>query len=84
MISSKDNFTVGEVALLVGVSKKTVRRAIQVGELAAHRFNRLTVRIRGQAVTAWLEHCATRARRGIVSSVHQKPQREQMGRKSMD
>jgi excisionase family DNA binding protein len=68
MLGAKQIFTIGEVALLAGVSEKTVRGAIHAGELVALRFNSRLVRIQRAAVERWLDACTTRARCRVVRS----------------
>jgi excisionase family DNA binding protein len=61
MISNQDQFTPGEVATLRGISTKTVLRAINAGELKAHRYSAKTVRIARQDLERWLDACQRRA-----------------------
>lgn len=61
MIGTRDIFTVGEVALLNGVSKKIVFCAIRRGELSAVKFNARTIRIQRSALQAWVNLCTVRA-----------------------
>ncbi len=56
-----DNFTPGEVAAMLGVTTKTVYRAITEGDLIAYRFNLRTVRITRAAMETWLVRCQLRA-----------------------
>ncbi len=61
MISNQDQFTPGEVATLRGISTKTVLRAINAGDLKAHRYSAKTVRIGRQDLERWLDACQRRA-----------------------
>jgi len=53
--------TVDEVALFCGVSTKTVRRAIERGDLEAARLGgRAALRIRPEAIDEWFARRSTR------------------------
>lgn len=66
MTGAKQIFTIGEVALLTGVSEKTVRGAIIGGDLVALRFNARLVRIQRGALERWLDSCTARARCRVI------------------
>ncbi|OLT21695.1 hypothetical protein BJF78_34115 [Pseudonocardia sp. CNS-139] len=57
-------YKVSAVAELLDLSKSTIYRAIESGELSAMRIG-ATVRIPGQALASWLEHCGM-AGNGLV------------------
>jgi excisionase family DNA binding protein len=52
---NKTEYTVGEVATRVGVSVKTVRRAIACGHLRVMKFNGRVFRVEEQALREWLD-----------------------------
>ena len=54
MIGNAEFFTVGEVALLNALSKRTVWRAIAAGELKVKRVNPRVVRVQRDEVVAWV------------------------------
>lgn len=57
----KDNFTIGQVALLADIPTRSVYRAIASGELRAYRFNRRCIRITSAFLAAWLADSELRA-----------------------
>lgn len=58
---TSDNFTPGEVAMMCGITTKTVLRAIVAGELSALRYNLRTVRVTRAALIEWQTRCQLRA-----------------------
>ena len=62
MLGTKEVFTVGEIALLHGVSKKTVFTAIAKGELVAMRYNAKVLRILRPTLMDWYALCQRRAK----------------------
>jgi excisionase family DNA binding protein len=56
-------FSPGEVAGRVGISKKTVLRAIASGELGGLRFNRAVIRVPEADLGRWLDLLRARAQR---------------------
>lgn len=61
MLTNRDQFTPGEVALLRAVSTRTVLRAIASGELAAFRYGPKTIRISRDGLERWVARCESQA-----------------------
>jgi hypothetical protein len=53
MIGNQEFFSVGEVALLNALSKRTVWRAVASGALKVERINARVVRVHRDAAAAW-------------------------------
>jgi len=53
MLGNAEFFSVGEVALLNALSKRTVWRAVAAGSLRVQRINSRVVRVHRDEVAAW-------------------------------
>lgn len=80
MLDTKSEFSPGEVALLCGVSTKTVLRAIKRGDLVAMRFGPRTHRITRRDLNSWVELSKGRARGRLAPVVSLVSLRSSSGR----
>jgi len=78
-VSEREFLTVAEIAARTGLSRSAVYRAVDDGELEAHKI-RGRVKVRVAAYEAWLESCQVRReRRGPRSFERAMPARRPSG-----